>query len=209
MPNLATWIRECDEGYFQKFFDEEPDVKIFNARRNLADMSAMDGLLLTGGPDISSHYLAQEIPDPSLIKEPDPTRDSWEFENLRKALEMGKPIFAICKGMQVLNVAMGGTLHLDISNHDLPEMKLGNIQLLRHSSRAAHCFEAVNSSHHQAVDRLGNNLEIEAWCAKDDIVEQVKISNYPFGLAVQYHPERDSLYTSLFVDFFKHVKSSR
>ena len=209
MRKVASWIRECDEVFFQTFFDSRPDLAVFNARRVTVDLSTMDGLLLTGGPDISAEYLRQEVPAPELIREPDPMRDAWEFSALLHALEDGKPVLAICKGHQVLNVALGGTLHLDISNHALPEQRTGNIQPMRHVPGVAHAYEKVNSSHHQAIDRLGDGLEVEAWCSTDDIIERVKISNYPFGLGVQYHPERDLMYASLFKDFFDHVRDSR
>ena len=59
----------------------------------------------------------------------------------------------------------------------------------------------MNSSHHQAVDRLGDGLEVEAWCATDDVIEQMRLRDYPFALAVQYHPERGEGYAPLFADF--------
>jgi putative glutamine amidotransferase len=112
------------------------------------------------------------------------------------------PILAICKGMQILNVALGGTLKLDIPGHNLPEQKTADVQPLRTSRLASHRFERVNSGHHQAVDHLGEGFEVEAWCATDDIVEQMRLRDYPFALAVQYHPERGKIYDALFEDFF-------
>ena len=103
--------------------------------------------------------------------------------------------------MQVLNVALGGTLHLDIRGHDLPEMKLHNVQPLRYDPVARQRFERVNSSHHQALDRVAEPLAVEAWHAEDGVVEQVRIKDYPWGRGVQYHPERDLIYTPLFDDF--------
>jgi gamma-glutamyl-gamma-aminobutyrate hydrolase PuuD len=66
----------------------------------------------------------------------------------------------------------------------------------------------VNSSHHQAVDGLGDDLAVEAWCVTDDIIEQVRLRDYPFALAVQYHPERDESYAPLFDDFVSRLSSS-
>ena len=63
----------------------------------------------------------------------------------------------------------------------------------------------MNSSHHQAIDRLGDGCEVEAWCATDDIIEQIRLRNYPFALAVQYHPERGRIYNELFEDFFSRL----
>jgi putative glutamine amidotransferase len=207
MPNLASWIRECDEQPFANFLKPHPEIRLFNARRVPVDLSVMDGLLLTGGPDISPDFLRQEIPDPTVIEEPDPARDAWEFASLGAILQAGKPVLAVCKGVQLLNVALGGTLHLDIPNHNLPDMKYRNVQPLRHAAGAAHRFETVNSSHHQALDRLGEGLEVEAWCATDGIIEQVKLLDYPFALGVQYHPERDALYAPLFEDFFARLRA--
>ena len=68
------------------------------------------------------------------------------------------PIFAICKGLQVFNVALGGTLRLDIPGHNAPEMRDHDVQQLRTAADATHRFEKVNSSHHQAIDRLGGRL---------------------------------------------------
>ena len=205
MANVASWIREVDDRYFRRFFEAHPGMNLFNARTEPVDWSKMDGLLLTGGEDISPAYLKQEVPDPSIIEEPQPHRDAWEFETVQLALQAGKPVFAICKGHQVLNVALGGTLYLDIQGHNQPEDKMENTQPLRYSASAKHRIPLVNSSHHQAVDKLGDGLEVQAWCATDDIIEQVKIRNYPYGLGVQYHPERDWVYESLFKDFFDHV----
>ena len=165
-------------------------------------MEEMDGLLLSGGADIAPEFLRQPVPDPSVLeKDPDPVRDRWEFEATNQALARHLPIFAICKGMQLFNVALGGTLFLDIPGHDDPAMRDHNVQSLRLERNATHRFEKVNSSHHQAIDRVGDGLEVEAWSATDGIIEQVRLRDYPFALAVQYHPERHESYSALFDDF--------
>jgi len=143
-----------------------------------------------------------------LDKHIDPERDRWEFEAVREALSRGLPIFAICKGLQVFNVALGGTLKLDIKGHNLPEQRDREVQPLRHARRAAHRFSKVNSAHHQAIEQLGNDLEVEAWSAHDGIVEQVRLRKYPFARAVQYHPERSRIYDALFEEFFARLKGS-
>jgi putative glutamine amidotransferase len=209
MPNLATWMRPKDENWFRPFFAKHPDIHVFDAGKGDVSMDRMDGLLLTGGSDVTPEFLRQENVDPTLIHQDDldPERDRWEFEAVSKALARGLPVLAICRGIQVLNVALGGTLKLDISGHGLPEQKDQDIQPLRHDTNANHRFENVNSSHHQAIDRLAAAFEVQAWCAHDDIIEQVRLRNYPFALAVQYHPERGKIYDGLFEDFFSRVKS--
>ena len=202
MPNLATWMREKDEKWFQPFFDKHPEIRVFDARKGEASLTKMDGLLLTGGSDIAPEFLRQETVDLSAIdKDVDVERDRWEFAAVQEALSRGLPVLAICKGLQVLNVALGGTLKLDIPGHKLPEMKDRDIQLLRNDRSAKHRFGKVNSSHHQAIERAADGFEIEAWCAHDDVIEQMRLRDYPFALAVQYHPERGKIYDDLFEDF--------
>ena len=209
MPNLATWMRPKDEKWFRPFFAKHPEIHVFDARKGDVPMDRMDGLLLTGGSDITPEFLLQENVDPTLIDKDDldPKRDAWEFDAISKALTRGLPILAVCRGIQVLNVALGGTLKLDIPGHRLPEQKDQDIQSLRHDGSATHRFENVNSSHHQAIGRIADGFEVEAWSAGDDIIEQVRLHKYPFALAVQYHPERGKIYDSLFEDFFARVKS--
>lgn len=209
MRHVLSWIREKDEEFFASFFQGHPGVALENARRQQGHLEEIDGLLLTGGADICAAYLRQPVaPEELKLIEEDAEadRDGFEFAAVQTALERGVPILTVCKGTQVLNVALGGTLLLDIAGHDLPEMKTHNVQPLRFAAEAAMRFERVNSSHHQALDRLGTGLEVEAWCASDGIIEQVRLRNYPYALGVQYHPERDSSYRPLFEQFLTQVE---
>jgi putative glutamine amidotransferase len=210
MRNVATWMRAKDEKWFRPIFAKYPDICVRDARSENLPLREMNGLLLTGGPDIAQEFLKQPVPDPSVLdQDVDPKRDAWEFEAIKDAVARGLPIFAICKGLQVLNVALGGSLKLDIKGHNLPEQKNHDIQPLRNDRAASHRFDLVNSSHHQAIDRLADGCEVESWCATDDIIEQMRLRDHPFALAVQYHPERGQIYDALFDDFFAHVKNSR
>jgi putative glutamine amidotransferase len=211
MANLATWMRPKDQESFQPFFANHPEIDVFDARKRHVSMNQMHGLLLTGGSDLAPEFLRQENVDASLIDKHDldPKRDHWELNAIPKAFERGLPILAICRGIQVLNVALGGTLKLDIPGHRFPEQKEQDIQPLRHDRNAKHRFEKVNSSHHQAIDRLAEGFEVEAWCTDDEVIEQVRLRDYPFALAVQYHPERGKIYNALFENFFHLVKSFR
>jgi putative glutamine amidotransferase len=205
MPNLVTWLRQKDEKWFQPFFARRRDICVQNARIGHVNIDEVDGLLLTGGCDVAPEFLRQSVPDRSLIEDVDLPRDRWELAAILKAIARGLPLFAICRGMQVLNVALGGTLKLDIPGHRAPEMKTEDIQPLRTDRAATHRFEKVNSSHHQALDLLGEGLVVEAWCATDDIIEQVRLRDYPFALGVQYHPECGRIYGALFDDFFDRI----
>ncbi len=208
MPKLATWLRPKDERFFNPIFARYPDVEICNALSTEVDLSGMDGLLLTGGPDIAPEFLKQEVPDPSLLdKDSDRARDAWEFRAIHAAVERGIPLLAICKGMQTVNVALGGTLILDLPGHNLPDQKDHDIQPLRMDAAAGHKFARVNSSHHQAVDRVADGCEVEAWCDSDGVIEQMRVRDLPFGVCVrQCHPERGQIYDALFADFFSSLR---
>src|SRR6267154_1328005 len=124
MPSIATWIRQCDEHWFTDIFSRHLDLTVHNARCHQLDLAQMDALLLTGGGDISLRFLRQQVAMPSLIVDTDCARDEWEFNAVGAMLLAGRPILAICRGLQVLNVAMGGTLHIDIPDHDSAEKRL-------------------------------------------------------------------------------------
>src|SRR5689334_14489581 len=148
MPKLATWLREKDKKWFQPFFDRHPEIRILNALNENFDIADADGLLLTGSADIVPEFLIEDVPDPVLVEpDIDPVRDRWEFDVIPNVIERGLPILAICKGMQVLNVALGGTLKLDIPGHRAPDMKDNDIQPVHYDRAAGHRFDKVNSSH--------------------------------------------------------------
>jgi putative glutamine amidotransferase len=207
MLKIASWIRACDQAPFERAFGSFPEVELGNARLGPIDLTVMDGLLLSGGEDISAAFLRQPSIDPALIIDADPIRDQWEFEALKVALERNLPLLAICRGIQVLNVTMGGTLRLDIPNHDVIETE--RVHPLRHSSCALHRFEAVNSTHHQALDLVGTGLTVEGWSPTDDVIEQVRMDRRAWTVGVQYHPERQASYRPLFQDFVNHVAGAK
>lgn len=205
MKHLATWIEKDKEKHFDELAAAS-DLRLWNARVEDVPWDDVTGLLLTGGSDVSADFLTQTISDPTQIQDPDLARDKWEFSAAHRALGIGLPVLAICRGHQVLNVALGGTLHLDIPGHNLPEQKYGDVQELRYESKAEIKIPHVNSSHHQAIDKLGEGLEIEAWHAVDHIIESVRLRDYPYCIGVQYHPERGTIYQPLFGAFLAHVK---
>jgi putative glutamine amidotransferase len=204
MPNLATWMQEKDEKWFRPFLANHPAVHVYNARKNAVSMDQIMALL-TGGSDISPEFLRQEVVDPSVLdKGIDAARDRWEFAAVQEALTRGLPILGICKGIQVLNVALGGTLRLDIAGHKLPEQKEQDIQPLRYDVTAKHRFEKVNSSHHQAVDRVADGFEVEAWCHSTILSSKCGCAITPSRLPFRYHPSAE-IYDDLFEDFFSRL----
>ncbi|MGD9896350.1 MAG: gamma-glutamyl-gamma-aminobutyrate hydrolase family protein [Candidatus Methylacidiphilaceae bacterium] len=206
MDAIATWIRAKDEPLFARIFEPE-GLLLRNARVEEVPAEGWRGLLLTGGSDISAPFLHQESDAPGKIRSPDPKRDQWEFAALRSALARGLPVLAICRGAQLLNVALGGTLHLDIPGHE--NLEDSHTQPLVYAEGIKYQFPFVNSSHHQAIDRLGTGVVPEAWCRLDGVVEQVRVEGYRFARAVQFHPEREpSRYRPLFAAYFEAVRET-
>lgn len=163
-------------------------------------LDSLDGLVLTGGRDINpARYGQERSPE---TEDPDDARDELETSVLIQALEAGLPVLAICRGMQLFNVAHGGTLiqHLpsaDIHNQKTPDAeprKHGAAHLVRvtRNTRLSAITGAdelpVNSRHHQAVDRLGQGLIVSA-LSSDGVIEALERPGEPFAVAVQWHPE--------------------
>jgi len=166
-------------------------------------LSQVDGVLLTGGDDVDP-VLFGEGPHDSY-EAAEPGRDAFELELLQGALAADLPVFAICRGLQVLNVAAGGTLIQDIPSeprsyapHSVypPATQLAHPVVVRPGSRLAELLGArlsngrcdVNSRHHQAIRRLGSGLTVTA-TAPDGIVEGVESPAHRFCVGVQWHPE--------------------
>jgi putative glutamine amidotransferase len=154
-----------------------------------------DGLVLSGGGDIAPDRFGEPDPD-GLAHDVDPERDSTELEAVRAALARDVPVLAICRGFQVLNVARGGSLLLDLADHrpDDPDgVVTHSVTPEPGSLLAAACGEGplvVNSRHHQAVtpEKLGEGLRATA--AVGDLVEAFEATDRRWVVGVQWHPER-------------------
>jgi len=162
--------------------------------------SQLNGILFTGGGDVSLDYF-HGSPHPR-IDGVDDTRDTTEISLMRASVNDGKPLLGICRGVQVMNVALGGTLYTHIIDqlkgaidHDYP----GNLRRaivhpvnVDESSRSAEIFGEtllkVNSLHHQGLKDLAPNLRAVGH-APDGLVEVVEIPDHPYAVAVQWHPE--------------------
>ncbi len=149
------------------------------------------GVLLSGGGDIhSKHYNEELDPKAALIND---LRDTFEIALCKKALERDMPIFSICRGTQLLNVVLGGTLHQHIEDHvNVEGEDRTHTVTVVEGSYFDNNFKnktfTVNSIHHQALKNVADNIEVLAYCG--DIVEAVKVKNKTFVVGVQYHPER-------------------
>jgi putative glutamine amidotransferase len=160
----------------------------------------LDGLLLTGGGDIDPARFG-EVAHASVY-EVVPARDALELAVIRSVIDRRRPILAVCRGIQVLNVALGGTLFQDVGTDPGTELQHSQTEprdqpthkvTIRSGSRLAQALGTdeleVNSMHHQAVKTLGAGLEAVAW-APDQIIEGVEMGDDSrFVLGVQWHPE--------------------
>ena len=187
-----------------------------------------DGVFLTGGEDVEpKHY--GELPHPEL-GETDPDRDLPELWAARKAFAEGRPLLGICRGAQVMNVALGGTLYQDLPSqfpgclshaHDTPYEEVHNT--LHHSIRLAPGSEverclgpgelASNSRHHQAVKDVAPGLMASAW-APDGVIEAVEAVGRQGFLGIQGHPENlwleaEPRWRKLFTEWVRIVREGR
>jgi putative glutamine amidotransferase len=164
-------------------------------------LGRLDGLLLPGGPDVDpARYGAAPHPRTRGVS---PAMDAAELALIDGALDAGVPLLASCRGMQLLNVRCGGTLHQhlpELVGHDghQPEAEvftLGRQRVdLAAGSRIAGIFPdgapEVPCHHHQAVDRVGDGLVATAW-AEDGVVETIEAVDHPFAVGVQWEVDQD------------------
>jgi putative glutamine amidotransferase len=160
-------------------------------------LDSLDALVITGGYDLDPARYGQE-PHPAT-DQPRADRDAWEFALLRGALDRGLPVLGICRGVQVLNVVFGGTLHQhlpEVLGHDghragngvFTRLPVRTVAGTRLSALIGECADAP-CYHHQAIDKVGDGLVISAMDA-DGVVEALELPGERFVLAVQWHPEK-------------------
>ena len=186
-----NYIHAIEEfgGTVRKLYPGVPDSKF-------ADI---DGLLLTGGPDIDPKYYGEEGHETTDIN---PDRDELELPLCKRAMEENLPVFGICRGIQIMNVAMGSSLYKDIPSQftdHLTHKILANsndswhdIQIQRSSllnQITGETIAEVNSRHHQSLKVIGEGFTVTAQ-SKDGIIEAIEDTSKRFMLGVQYHPER-------------------
>lgn len=168
-----------------------------------ACLQCCHGLLLSGGGDLSEQYYAPKLEPAAraLLRDTDAVRDEMEIYLVREALDADRPLLGICRGIQILNLAAGGSV--------LPDIQIRHPHALRHDGHPptalvhpldwqadsrlgrilAGAAEQVNSTHHQAIATAAPGLDVVAR-APDGIIEAVERPGARFCAAVQFHPER-------------------
>lgn len=199
----------------------EPTIVNYKAHPPAEVVRTFDGILLAGGGDVRPSIYGEAAH--GTFGAAEPGRDEYEIELVTRALEADVPLFAICRGIQVLNVALGGTLVQDIPSqvanalpHDVREprfaiahevwMTTGSLLERLMRERLVEGDEApVNSRHHQAIKQVAKGL-IVSGTAPDGVIEAVEDPSRRFCLGVQWHPEnfyRTGEFSPLFEGFVK------
>jgi putative glutamine amidotransferase len=177
-----------------------PDPDAPERVQDLLDL--LDGLLLAGGADLDpATYGAPAHPQTAGIR---PERDAFELALATAAMEADVPFLGVCRGMQIMNVARGGTLtqHLpDDLGHEDHRRSLGSFDDADHDVRlvpgslaaraAGETLHATKSHHHQGIAALGTGLEVTGHATLDDLPEAIELPRRRFALGVQWHPEAD------------------
>lgn len=197
--------------------------EIVEIRPGDAPQGTFDGLLLAGGSDVApERYGKKRLPNADL--ELDEERDGTEFPLLENALRDGAPVLGICRGLQVVNVGLGGTLIQDLPSQrpsavphdDFGDDRTNRIHSVKVSrdtrlGRIAGAGEIeVNSRHHQAIEHPADGLVVSA-TAPDGVIEAVESGDGRWLVAVQWHPENlrdDALSLRLFREFVEAVREA-
>ncbi len=198
--NLAPQKFVRYENYVRRGLPDATIVRL-SGNNGTATLENCSALVLTGGGDVHPKFY-DRMDAFNLMEDVNEARDTFEFSLITTAVERRIPILGICRGLQLFNVAMGGSLLPDIESSGYPTHKEGKPVERRHrimpvdGTRVSTLLSGtnceVNTLHHQAIDRLGNGLKVSSKSA-DGIVESIEWEdekNSPFLLLVQWHPER-------------------
>lgn len=206
MPLIAIGQNRKMEDYLESVrrAGGEPIEVVVGGEAPELILSRVGGLVLTGGGDVDPKFYGEEPHD--TFQAAETGRDEFEIALARAAIARGIPLLAICRGMQVLNVAMGGSLFQDIptevvgaGQHSVPQPRAGAAhevwvskgsmlsELLKdHMEDGETCH--VNSRHHQSVKVAASGFEVTA-TSPDGVIEAMEMPGAPFCIAVQWHPE--------------------
>lgn len=187
------------EDYYIKAIEKAGGEVVLLPPGDITKCNQLRGLMLPGGGDIDPLLYGEiNVKSQNIDKE----RDEWEIQLTKNFFEEEKPILGICRGIQVLNVALGGTLYQDVDNHMQCRhlIRIEEESLLWDILGGKYEIE-VNSYHHQAVKSIAPPLKAIAFCLNDGIIEGIEGEGFILG--VQFHPERMLEENSLIFNIFK------
>jgi putative glutamine amidotransferase len=199
--SMAHWLMSRDVLVFM-IPSVDRDGVIHRSNIRLADYAkSLDGLVLQGGADLAPETYGEKPLQPQWAG--DRVRDLYEMEVLNEFIDAGKPVLGVCRGAQLINVALGGTLHQDINSalpgsfahrardaynenyHAITIKPESGLARLYPQTRTA----KVNSIHHQSIKALGRDLTVEALSESDGVIEAIRRQGSGYVFAVQWHPE--------------------
>jgi len=190
---FSKMLHYVEDGIAQWLQSRDALVFVLPLSQRAADYAQpLDGLVLQGGADISPRAYGEQPLKAEWAG--DPVRDGYEIELVRAFTAAGRPVLGICRGAQLINVALGGSLHQDVPAHRTDDYDLHAHEVrLEPGSGLARLYGAtgprrVVSIHHQAIKRLAPGLVIEAR-AEDGVIEAVRGTGASYLCAVQWHPE--------------------
>src|SRR3954452_23845130 len=179
-----------------------PDAQLESNPDEVLDL--LDGLILAGGAAIDPSYYGEPVHEATVGTVPE--RDTFEIALARRALDRDIPLLGICRGMQLMNVAAGGTLNQHVPEshgHEDHRRSPGSFDNADHDVRlepgslaaraAGEELHSTKSHHHQGIDRLGDGLRITGWATIDELPEAIEAPDRRFALGGQWHPEADEL----------------
>jgi putative glutamine amidotransferase len=210
--NVAHWLMQRD---VLAFMVPSPEGRT-KRRGSKATVDAyaheLDGLVLMGGSDVCPEMYGEKALKPEWNG--DRIRDEYEISLLRAFTSIGKPVLGLCRGAQVINVALGGTLYQDLGAQMPRALNHRNWAIYERNCHATSIVPGTglarlyrgtevtktNSVHHQAVKDLGRDLVVEAWSEPDHVVEAIRHKGPSYLFAVQWHPEFHAPDDASFID---------
>ena len=193
--SMAHWLMR--EGN-HVFLIPKPEAGSLVSISDLAEH--FDGLVLEGGSDVCPRTYGEEPLRPEWNG--DAIRDAYEIELFKTFLTQNKPVLGICRGAQLMNVALGGTLYQDIElqvpgalnhrNWEIYDQNFHELEIIKESGLAklfGNKIQKINTIHHQGIKKLGTDLQVEAVSPKDGIIEAIRYTGKGYAFAMQWHPE--------------------
>lgn len=222
---MGEWLLRYGEGVPMMIPAARPGLDVAIDADDFVDI--IDGLVIQGGVDMAPESYGDEPLRDEWAG--DALRDAYELELVQRCLERDRPVLGICRGHQVLNVALGGSLYQDIPTEigelvahrdgELYHENFHEVEIVEGSKlHGLYGVERglVNSVHHQAVSRLGDGLQVEARCPQDGVIEAVRLDDDAYAVGVQWHPEFQESHQAELLstqpvldDFFRAIRQRR